>query len=185
MTNPQYQPQQPGQPYPPQAPPKKKRCGCMKVVLIVLAALIGVFILVAILVTAIGPSESEEVAPADPQAALADAIADVVDDPVVDVQPNRVNVEYHIGGSTALMAQDDTLEILSAVKNADLPDGLPTVEITGNAEFVSELGEKRDGMAFRALYSPDLIERMNPEDMSRANAWEVTDNRFVHPALGE
>ena len=63
MTNPgpQYQPQQPGQPYPPQEPPKKKRGGCLKWG----AIIVGIFILVAILVTAINGSDGEEGTTAD------------------------------------------------------------------------------------------------------------------------
>lgn len=50
MTNPQYQPQQPGQPYPPQDQPKKKRGGCMKWGLIIL----GVLILIAVIASVAG-----------------------------------------------------------------------------------------------------------------------------------
>ncbi|WP_404851078.1 Ltp family lipoprotein [Dietzia kunjamensis] len=51
----------PGQPYPPEAPAKKKRGGCMKVGLVIL----GIFILVAILVTAINGTDGEEGTTAD------------------------------------------------------------------------------------------------------------------------
>ena len=64
MTNPgpQYQPQQPGQPYPPQEQPKKKRGGCMKWGLIIL----GVLILIAVIVSvAGGGGGDDESEPAD------------------------------------------------------------------------------------------------------------------------
>ncbi|MGX1598569.1 hypothetical protein ACWIDS_16085 [Dietzia maris] len=59
VTNPgpQYQPQQPGQPYPPQEQPKKKRGGCMKWGAIIIGVLVALFVITGL---AGGFDESEE-----------------------------------------------------------------------------------------------------------------------------
>ena len=125
-------------------------------------------------------SETEE-APATPGDQFSASVADIVDDPVVTVGEEKTTVEYSLDSVTPRSVQDETLDILTAAKESGLDT---SVEVIASTELVSELGESREGEILRVGYSPELIARMEPGNMDRANVWEVADGaQFVHPGL--
>lgn len=135
------------------------------------------------------PEPEPEVDPVQQQQdELAAAIRDTVDDAQVSFVDNQVNVEFPIAdnltkGFIISGAQRDTLDILKAAKASQWENGRPWVVIAGSFMMVDQYGNESESVILRATYSPETMDKINPDNMRSDNVWQVADESFVHPEL--
>lgn len=130
------------------------------------------------------PASSAAVAPTTPQGPKPPAHANISPPPGpgVDVATARYKISENLtGGLTKDGARIDTVDILKYIKAA-YPD-LTEVHVFGTADMVDKYGNTSDDQVVTLTYSRATMDKINFNNVSFKNIWDIADDSWVHPAF--
>lgn len=103
-----------------------------------------------------------------------------VDVPTATVIYTEGDNTVHVIVPTMGGIRAQTKPILKAVKETGIG---ATLRIDAIADLKDVYGNTSPETVLRVMYSPETMERINPEGISLRNVWTVADESYVHPSL--
>jgi hypothetical protein len=137
--------------------------------------------------SAAAPSTSSAAAPTTPQGPKPPANVKALNiSPPPGPDVNVVTARYKISdnfteGLTKDGARINTVDILKYIKAA-YPD-LTEVHVFGTANMVDQYGNTSDDQVVTLTYSRATMDKINFNNVSFKNIWNIADDSWVHPAF--